>query len=249
MPAPQWSSSFLGFSTFNPTSEATNYPASRVGQMLPHPLIRRWRSTTTGQQDIFCDFGSAKTVVAVALLGANFANYALRHSADDVSYTGLANETPVAQDGIDGYYKALFIPASPFTNRYVRLRITASQTTFDGASYYSLGNIVFLSALNTFPREIPTPINIELKRSYVQANTDIIPAGPFFIAEEIKAVLATNEISQLQSIGLLGEHRPLLWYRNWGDLSQVYLMRYTGGMRYTRQSLHWEANPSWTEIV
>ena len=253
MAKPLWSAytSFLPFTITSVTTEATNYPSSRLTQVLPHPIIRRWRSTNTSQQNIICDLGSSKSVAGVALFGANFRRYTLAHSADNSSYTPVTGTEPdIGQDGIDGYYKVFMQTA--FTNRYLRVKVNAASNNiiYDSASYFTLGAVVIFSTINTWPRDIPVPYDITLQRSYMQSGNDIVPAGPFFIEQEIKTILARTEISSLQTIGLLGEHLPILWYRNAGnDTSAVYLLRYKGGMKYTKGLSMWEASPSFQELV
>lgn len=255
MARPMWSSSFLS-PTVTATTEASGYPSSRLLQILPHPVIRRWRATSTILHNLVFDFGSTKTVVAIALFGANFPTYTLAHSADNISFTSLSGETAVAQDTMDGYYKAFYLVngGGNFSNRYVRLRVASGLTTVDGASYYTLGCVLFMSAINNWPRDIPSPVEIELNRSYVQSGNDIAPAGPFYLTRELNTVLAPSEISQLQTIGLLGEHQPFLFTNNWSVTdtnykNQVYLYRYRGGMRYSRYGQHYLANPSFIQVV
>lgn len=253
MARPVWASSFNSFSITSATSQATNYPATRVAAILPHPVIRRWRSTSTVQQNIICDFGSSKSVAAIALFGANFQNVTVASSPDNVTYTNVTGTGQnLVQDTIDGYYK--WYLACSVTARYMRIRIPAigSNTIYDGASYYTLGSAVFANAVSTWPRDLPTPRDVTLQRSYMQSGNDIAPAGPFFITKEINTVLRNDEISQLQTMGLLGEQTPFLWFSNYSDTnasSQVYLLRYKSGMKYSRFGMHYSANVACQELT
>ncbi len=225
------------------TTSATDYPVSRVQSINNnHPLVRRWRSTVITQTDIICDMGSSKSIVAFAVLGSNAAGLQYAHSPDNSSYTALGGIPNMTKDGFDGFYK-VFIQRS-FTNRYFRVRFPA-QTPVTGEPFFSLGTIILMNTINTWPRDIPAPEEIQLNRSYIQSGVDVQAAGPFFITQEIQTTLALTEISQMQSIALMGEQAPFLWFRNWSppDLSNVYVARYQGGLRYQRYGQHWVCQP------
>lgn len=250
MARPVWGSSFLTYSINSVTSEATNYPSTRLITPLPHPVIRRWRSTSTVQQNIICDFGSSQSVAGVILLGANFQSVTMASSPDNVTYTNLpGTATNIGQDTIDGYYK--WFLAAGVNARYMRVRIPpiGSNLIFDGASYYTLGSALFVSSVSVWPRDLPAPRDVTLSRTYLQSGTDILPAGPFYITQEMPTTLAPSEISSIQTMALLNESTPFFFYRNMGNVSQVYLFRYTGGMSYSRFSQHYTANPKFVELV
>ena len=244
MAKPIYATSFVGF-TPTATTEATDYPDDRVAVISSHPLVRRWRSTVITQTDIVCDMGASTAVVAVAVLGVNVATLQYAHSANNSAYTSLSGVSP-SRDLLDGYYKAYM--AMPFTNRYLRIRFPA-QTPVDGAAYFSCGCILIMTTVNTWPRDIPTPEGISLQRNYLSSGNDIMPAGPFFISQEIQTVLALTEVSALQNLMLLGAQTPFLYFRNWGDTSQVYLYRAATGLQYQRYGVHWTAGITLTELV
>ena len=245
MAKPILATSFVSF-TPTATTEATDYPDDRVAVISSHPLIRRWRSTVITQTDMVCDMGAVTSVVAVAALGLNMTNVQFAHSADNISYTTLSGTPTPGRDLLDGFRK-VYLQRS-FSNRYLRLRFPA-QTPVDAATYFSVGCILIMTSLITWPRDIPTPEGISLQRNYLSSGNDIMPAGPFFISQEIQTVLGLTEISTLQNLMLLGAQTPFLYYRGWNDTSQIYIMRANTGLQYQRFGVHWTAGVQLTELV
>lgn len=243
----QWASAFRIFTITSATSEATDYPASRVATLDSHPLIRTWRSTATTQQDLILDAGSILSFEAVTLLNSNFSLVQLAHSADNVSYSDFAGSAfPMNKHLADGYRK--LFRAQSISNRYVRVRIPA-QTPIDGAAYFSLGLVLIVQTLNTLPFNPIEPLNQSLDRPYLRSGREVTPVGPFSIEQEWQTLADNANVTQLQNIALLGEHTPVLVFENNGNSQEVYLMRYVGAMRFARHGLTYGVNPTWQEMA
>lgn len=244
----QWTSAFLSYTPTASPVAAANFPIENIASLAGRPQLRVFRSTVVTQQDIIVDFGSSKSVVATALLNANFASVQLAHSPDNVTYTDYTGSPfTIAINKPRGGRYHLFVAFS-FTKRYVRIRIPA-QTPVDSAAYFSLGLALFSGTLNTLLANPQAPTVESLTRVYLRSGEDITPAGSFMSTQEWQTLLRPGEETQLFDIALLGEHTPFLLFNNQGKSEEVSLWRYTGGLEARSYSGHMEINPRFREMV
>lgn len=119
------------------TSELALYPKEHI--IDPH-RTKRWRSTSSGQQDIVIDLGSAKSPNMLALVDCNIGdaktitltmatNSAISTGTESLSLTTYQQVTP-------GGTLVWYFGDWTSDRQYVRLRLPASGTT---DSYYQIG--------------------------------------------------------------------------------------------------------------
>ncbi|HPG95111.1 MAG TPA: hypothetical protein PLR28_11195, partial [Dokdonella sp.] len=127
--------------TATASSAAASYAATNA---LLRPVLREWRSTTTGASWLQLDLGASLSVTGVALSGANFSSCTILadNSATPTTNRGTLTTALDKQDRRKGSL------AFAATVRYIRFNLGAG-TPLDGAAYWSIGSgYAFAGALS-----------------------------------------------------------------------------------------------------
>ena len=127
-------------------AEVAGFPKTNILQPeRPYKTVRT--PSTTGDQDIFLDLGTAAvTYNYIIITNTNYANWSIGLSANPTFAPGLAPSpvcTPmtVRCPWNTRYVRMASITGAAMTGRYLLFRIPGGQATRDGAAYYSTGGL------------------------------------------------------------------------------------------------------------
>ena len=232
---PQFANSLFSFNA-TATSGAAGFPPSRVANYATHPLLRTWRSTVTTQTDIICDAGSAVAVRNIALLNVNFATVQIARSSDNVTYNDITMEMQPTLDVADGMYKCLNSMGSA-PRRYFRIRI-ASQTPIDGAAYFSVGAVLLMDSLDTWPRDLIAPIRQGLVKATMQSGDESIDTGDQYLSLEFDGIFSNQETDLMYQLSRNGRSNPIFWKEGTISPEKIYLVRLANDISYDRHGFH-----------
>lgn len=178
-------------------------PSSRLVQIGPR-WERPWRSTSTTTQSGTIDFllGSF-AVVAFVAYNANFTSIVVH----GVTY-------PISAD-LDGMYK--LFKAVSFTTDSVAWSIP-SQTTTDGASFFKLGRLLFLTAIHEL-EECPESISREIFDPQITAESelgvfDTLPAGSPYSRETWTGKYTADTLPNMRVLFNRRAHQWVGLFRN-----------------------------------
>lgn len=246
---PLWTNSLLTASTITATpAEDSSYPDSWAGTLDSHPLIRTTRSQNLNQFAIVFDYASTKQFRGFALFNTNFRSVTVAHSANNSAYTTIANVRAPELDEWDGFVKVFH--QATFANRYIRLTIPTQGTYPNPAAYFELGYFGAFDNIYEFPVAPNIPMQRNIQTSFIRSGEDMAPGGgPLYLTDEYQMIIKNGQSSQMKTIVRAGEHKPFLWYNNLGNTQEVYLFRYSGGMRFQRGLTHIEVNPTFRTLA
>lgn len=125
------------------STAAANYPASNA--LLP-PVLREWRSTTTGASWLQLDLGASLAVTGVAVSAANFASCTVL--ADNAA-TPTTNRGTLTT-GLDKNDRRKGSLAFSATVRYIRFNISGGSPT-DSAAFWRVGAAYGFAGLLALP--------------------------------------------------------------------------------------------------
>ena len=214
---------------FSQTSQAVNYPASRlVSTIRP---FRAWRSTSTAAQTLIFDLGASVAVAGVCLYAANFTTADWSHAATSGgAYTAFSGNTyTISEDPVDRYRKQWI--AESFTHRYIKL-VIPNQTPTDGAAYFSLGSVFFLATIQTVPAQSgPTvPMSMTLVQPRYEAGPesrlDVMRTGHRYVVQDWTARMKESNFAAWQLLTDYDLSNPTLFYFNRGNTAEVYYLGY-----------------------
>ena len=243
----QWASIFHAPAVISATSAASGYPVARVGVLDNHPLIRTWRSTSTIEQDIYLDLGGLRTVAAVAVLNTNSPALHLAWSSDGVSYTFFPGSPYAVARDVDGFRKFMLVHVGVL--RYVLVRCPPLPPVVLGSPFFEIGQVVIAEALNTFPTN-PMPDLVEtVGRPYLRSGKEIAPVGLNRLTSEMQMMMPLSQSDQWRQLALLGQHTPILKYKNAGRSEQVELGRFRNDLQARIGGTTYSVNPVFEEMV
>lgn len=129
------------------STSAASYPATNAPLI---PILREWRSTTTGASWVQLDLGASIVVAAVAVNACNFASCTVQADNNVTPVTGRGTITT----GVDRQdrRKGSLVFAAPAAVRYIRFTIAAGAPS-DGAAFWRVGAAFPFGAVLTLPRD------------------------------------------------------------------------------------------------
>lgn len=232
-------SDFLSYTAI-PTSEDSDYPATNL-YLYNHPL-RTWHSTIITAVGITADFGSTKTVAAVIIDRTNFTAGSLQGSDTDSWSPPAHYQTfTIAANDDSGRYGIVILPTG-FSYRYAKIVIDA-QTPTDGAAYFSIGRLIFVSAVTTLSQNPSYGFQWEMEE-FVEENEfssggkEMIQLGSHSkkVGSFSWDALSSSYRSDIQTLAKMPRHRPIVLYENYlGDGSD-----YTIAWRTDTIPISWE---------
>lgn len=229
------SASFATPSGYIKSSENAALVASRIGQYT-HPY-RIWQGSdcVSGTTYVGIDYGTATALVAVILDHINVASVKIQaHTADSWATPDYdTGAIAVSQDVWDGRYK-LYQTVSA-TKRYWRV-VANTGTTTDGSSTMRLGAWLGLTAITTWTTNPGFPYEV-IPSQAVIANDDFA-AGidePIELGKRYATLRLAQPVTPLAMkstlatvIGSYSQATPLVFFRNNGDSSEVYICHRLG---------------------
>lgn len=228
------SASFATPSGYIKSSENAAYLASLIGQYT-NPY-RRWAATdcVSGSTYVGIDYGSPVALVAVVLDTLNVASVKIQaHTADSWGTPDYdTGAIAVSQDGWDGRYK--LYQAVSATKRYWRV-VTNTSTTTDGTSTMRCGAWLGLTAVTQWGQNHGLPYGIETCQA-VLANDDFASevdepielGNRYAILNLTQSLVPVGSLSMLTTLLGHSAAQPIVWYRNNGDTSEVYICHRVG---------------------
>lgn len=235
----QWVPSFHTPTVFSQTSEAANYPASRmVSRVRP---FRAWRSTTTAAQTIIFDLGASVAVAGVALYDCNITTMDWSHAATSGGvYTAFSGNTyTVSLDEKDRYRK-IWVTQS-FTDRFIKLLIP-SQTPTDAAAFFRVGTFFAWPTVNTAPPQsgpiVPMPMTLVQPRYEAgpDSRLDVMRTGHRYLLQNWTAKMWETNLPSWQTLQNHDLSNPTLVYFNRAKTAEVYYMGYVGEWSFELKS-------------
>jgi hypothetical protein len=215
--------------TITATSEATNYPASRMALTTP-PYVRGWRSTGTSSQTLTVTFGSSNALVGCVIYDANFTAVSINGS----DYT--IQKDPWDSLGSSRY--KIWIPLSVTASS--RSVVIPSQSTTDGAGYFKLGKVHFFTVITELQQNPRPEMGITLIDPQMTTESEngsvfeSLPAGPAFIREEWSWLGQHSYATELFTVAGIGAHQPFLLYHDLDNDYETYYMQRLGGVQIQR---------------
>lgn len=202
--------------TVSATSSATDYSCSNLSNFTN--LRRCWRSTSIAQQTLDFTFASSQSIVGVVVDDTNFIS---------ITVGGTANT--LTKDTWVNRYKKYSDKTSTGSTFQI---IIPNQTPTDGASYFRIGRILFVTSANKIllnqniswplPRTSEQPF---VKTPFESGGVEIIKLGDYFAFSCTMKFNYANRSTeeQVKVINTVPMNVPIVLYENNTDTSQVYV--------------------------
>jgi hypothetical protein len=220
--------SFLTPVTYFTNSEDSAYPGTNaISVTTPNNPYKGTNAASTSEFLTY-DFGTAfQTIGAVVVDNTNVPTLRIKGNATNSGWGSPSldsGDIVVSIDGKDGRYKLFYTPVG-FLYRYLRLECRASNT-----DPWHVGCLLAISSPTTWTQNFAFP--------YTPTNDQVIDAGtktgggaePSVLGNRFAQItlptsgyLSTNGMEAVFD-SILGQRaKPLMFYRNFGNTSEVYL--------------------------
>ena len=229
--------------TVGATSSASGFPAARLSVKTP-PYVRGWRSTSTSTQTLTFTFTGSTAVVGAVLYDANF-------TSATVGGVGRTLSADKFDSLVTDRYK-IFVP---FTATASSQTVTIpSQTPTDGASYFKLGKVHFLTAyteLQQNPKPEMPIVQVDPQLTAGDENGAVYESmakGPGFIRNDWSWLGGFTSATELFSTMKIGRDHIFLLYFNLGSDAEVYYMQRTGEVSIQRGNATYDLSTNFRQI-
>ncbi|MGE0289113.1 MAG: hypothetical protein AB7I42_22695 [Bradyrhizobium sp.] len=234
---------FVAPTTATASSSQSSFPATNVLSVTTPNTPWKGTATISTSDWVLLNFGAATSLAAIVIDHTNAATLTLKGKATDTSWgspSWTSGALTVSEDEHSGRRKLYHVPTgtgSPFNYQYLRIECGVSTST-DGSSNWRIGSVLCVSTISTWDTNTGFPHGPEAH----EAVDDGLKAGgggePTSIGNRYAhIVLPTSTFTgstQLQIWkDLLSQSRadPLMYYRNNGDDSEVYICHRLGVVR------------------
>jgi len=221
----------LGLTTITSDNEETNFPIENASDYPERPGFT-FRTTDKTETTIAInpdgDYG------AVALLNCNFPAINM-----DIDALPINDDLTAIHDKGTGKYHFFWWNFGADTGNNFDLTIAASQTTYDGASYYEVGSILVGEKINFGMTSYPPLPQLPIKKKVVESTKeiqcdsgykDIYHVGRnYHLLEYVWQAASRTELEQIQELMHLAAPGALcVMYEDWEgaggeDYEAVYL--------------------------
>ena len=209
-------------------AEVTNYPITNTMDLWD--LSRHFRCGDLATNDwlVKLDFGSSQSLGAIFLNDVNFSHVTIQGSNDDITYTDIITVS-IPQDDLVQRYK-VWVNCSYNSYRYWRIFIPSVATVMDSLSTWRIGTIVCLSG---FVELVQNPSYGFIEGSSYpfreiakdSGGLNRISLGDKLVwhCDIVVGEKRNTLTSDWKTINSYHPARPMVFYKNNGDISQVYL--------------------------
>ena len=237
-------------------NEALYHPVTNI--QLPKAPFRTWRSTTTGAQKIEMDFGAERSIAAIMLHHANFAQFDVEKAPTSKTYVSIGSQgvnVPLVKDVRIGRRKA-WVTVSATSTRYLRLtleNLVAGETYFELGSVIALGTTVTLGDNPSSPRKFghrQAHTRLEFAGGGFEINEDGEPYLEYWVENPLWDRRSGATIQgQLFDILNAGMAAPIALYENQGDATKCYLFGRLENPDFSEQYVTFETGIALREYV
>ena len=230
-------SAFVLPTSVTASTSATNYPATNIIDYefprLPH------RTTTVSQSTLTFDFGDVINIRGMLIALTNWEGFLMEESNDGTTYTAVAGSPfAVRLDVTNGYRKWGGVLA--VSARYLKVTIVA-QVVDGNATYFETPLVIFasdLDALGANPNWGATlGVGIDVENGTAGGHDEPQALGVQYATLQIRGeALRGKQSDDWTRLARLGNHQKLLFFQNFGNTSEAYLMRTDGRITWEEQS-------------
>lgn len=255
-----YSYSLVDANIVSATTAATDFPATNA--VLPLEPYNPWRSTTKASDQTLTIGGpSAGTGLAqLVLIDCNAPQCKLQMNRVG-SWEGLPGYSAdhlfdITLDEEDGFYKLSNLVTPIQTGvELVRAIFPSGQTTRDGQNYYEVGSFFWFTARTQLLRSAANPVEVEFNPNEetleLSGRREIQQRGHPYVTMTFRNLLREpeGELSQWNTLKLLGQRTPVCWNRNRGNPQEVYWMQYEGVVRLREGPAFVETVMIWRSVL